>query len=46
MGPQLRGFLIGIDTDGKCLVKGEVSVEEVHEPKVRGASANPTKSCT
>ena len=40
MGLQLRGWLIGMDTDEKWQVKGKVSDGEVHGPKVRGTSAN------
>ena len=45
MGLQLRGSLIGMDTEENWHEKGNVSVGEVHGPKVRGASANsPTEN--
>ena len=43
---QLRGSQIEMGTEGKRQVKGIVSVREVHEPKVRVASAKSPNICS
>ena len=44
MGLQLRGWLIGMDTDGKCKTKEKVSVGEVHGPKGKGRKCELTEN--